>query len=608
MKISTALTLLISVLLTSTMCFGQKRQLVLAGKSMEQMNYVQAIDKYEKAAEKGHEFTQKELGYLADMHYSLGHFKESADFYGKLYQKDIRLASTAYKKYAHALFVLGNQIQANEVVNKARQEFPDQEILGFTSSAKSISNQGTSLLIKDTIPGYIIINEPRPGYRIGIDTQTLIDKVAIIDGSGKATSLFPKAKYHQGPSFISVSGDVLYLTASTHKGDKIEYANGSYAPLQIYQYAKQGDLWVNERKLPFSSDRYSTSSPSLSSDGKTMYFVSDQPGGYGQTDVYKSVLGADGLWGIAENLGPKINTPGKESHVFVNEQNLLFFSSDGHGGLSGLDVFAIDLNQPEGNIYRLDAPINSDYDDFGYFSRGLMGYVSSNRSSKLASYAFTMDKPMALQNNFKLNLSLADFGLAFNEPISIEIMDKEGALVWANEVMDSSLGQGRVESSELPKGSYQLSLKGAHIQTTELSFESNEASTLELEVALKGKYDNTSDIIQQWGYPMLTFDFDRHTTTLDRDMIQMLADRLSRAESIIIEGHSDQRGKAKYNQKLSQKRAEYIRDQLVEAGLSAESIKVIGLGERQLLVNCRSTICGVKEEQKNRRVEIKAQF
>jgi outer membrane protein OmpA-like peptidoglycan-associated protein len=91
-------------------------------------------------------------------------------------------------------------------------------------------------------------------------------------------------------------------------------------------------------------------------------------------------------------------------------------------------------------------------------------------------------------------------------------------------------------------------------------------------------------------------------------MIHMLADRLSRAESIIIEGHSDQRGKAKYNQKLSQKRAEYIRDQLVEAGLSAESIKVIGLGERQLLVNCRSTICGVKEEQKNRRVEIKAQF
>lgn len=608
MKISTALTLLISFLLTSTVCFGQKRQLVLAGKSMEQMNYVQAIENYEKAAEKGHEFTPKELGYLADMHYSLAHFKESADYYGTLYQKDIRLASTAYKKYAHALFVLGNDTQANEVINKAHQEFPDQEILSVTSSAKSISNQGTSLLIKDTIPGFILINEPMPGYRIGVDTQTLIDKVSIIDGSAKATSLFPKAKYHQGPSFISVSGDVLYLTASTHKGDKIEYANGSYAPLQIYQYTKQGDLWVNERKLPFSSDRYSTSSPSLSSDGRTMYFVSDQPGGYGQTDVYKSVLGDDGLWGKVENLGPKINTPGRESHVFVNEQNLLFFSSDGHGGLSGLDVFAIDLKQPEGNVYRLDAPINSDYDDFGYFSRGLLGYVSSNRSSKLASYAFTMDKPLALQSNFKLNLSLTDFGLAFNEPISIEITDKEGALVWANEVTDSSLGQGRIESSELPKGSYQLSLKGAHIQTTELSFESNEASTLELEVALKGKYDNTSDIIQQWGYPMLTFDFDRHTTSLDQEMIQILADRLSSARSITIEGHSDQRGKAKYNQKLSYKRAEYIRDQLVEAGLPAESIKVIGLGERQLLVNCRSSRCMNIDEQKNRRVEIKAQF
>ena len=595
-------------LLITSMTLAQKRQLSVANRFMKQKDYVQSINYFEKASEKGHEYTPGELENLADMHYSLAHFKESADYYGTLYQKDIRLASTTYKKYAHALFLLGNDTQANEVINKARQVFPDQEILSVTSSAKSISNQGTSLLIKDTIPGFILINEPMPGYRIGVDTQTLIDKVSIIDGSAKATSLFPKAKYHQGPSFISVSGDVLYLTASTHKGDKIEYANGSYAPLQIYQYTKQGDLWVNERKLPFSSDRYSTSSPSLSSDGRTMYFVSDQPGGYGQTDVYKSVLGDDGLWGKVENLGPKINTPGRESHVFVNEQNLLFFSSDGHGGLSGLDVFAIDLKQPEGNVYRLDAPINSDYDDFGYFSRGLLGYVSSNRSSKLASYAFTMDKPLALQSNFKLNLSLTDFGLAFNEPISIEITDKEGVLVWANEVTDSSLGQGRIESSELPKGSYQLSLKGAHIQTTELSFESNEASTLELEVALKGKYDNTSDIIQQWGYPMLTFDFDRHTTSLDRDMIQMLADRLSSAGSITIEGHSDQRGKAKYNQKLSYKRAEYIRDQLVEAGLPAESIKVIGLGERQLLVNCRSSRCMNIDEQKNRRVEIKAQF
>ena len=98
MKISTALTLLISFFLTSTVCFGQKRQLVLAGKSMEQMNYVQAIENYEKAAEKGHEFTPKELGYLADMHYSLAHFKESTDYYGTLYQKDIRLARSAYKK------------------------------------------------------------------------------------------------------------------------------------------------------------------------------------------------------------------------------------------------------------------------------------------------------------------------------------------------------------------------------------------------------------------------------------------------------------------------------------------------------------------------------
>lgn len=601
MKQSRKFILVYFFLLSSSLTLAQKRQIVLANKSMAQMDYVESIAYFKKASEKGHAYTARELENLAHMHYSLAQYKESANYFNELIQKGVKTTLTYYKEYIHALTVLDNKVGLIEVLQIAKDHYPEV-VFEQTNSNKLIEG----FKFKDTIAGYILLRQVNQNL-YGVDVQDKTDKISLLGVKG-SVGVFEEATYNQGSISSSKSGDTLYVTANLHKGNKTIFVNDRYSPLQIYQYTKKDGLWINENRLSINSDRYSTSSPALSLDGKTLYFVSDQPSSIGETDIYKSVLSENGLWGKAENLGPRINTAGKESHVFVNEQNIMFFSSDGHGGQQGLDVYAIDLNKPDSEIYRLDAPVNSAFDDFGYFSSGLLGYVSSNRSSTLASYAFTMDKPLALQSNFKLNLSLTDFGLAFNEPISLEITDKEGALVWANEVTNNSLAQGRIESSELPKGSYQLSLKGAHIQTTELSFESNEASTLELEVALKGKYDNTSDIIQQWGYPMLTFDFDRYTTTVDQEMIQMLADRLSIAKSITIEGHSDQRGKAKYNQKLSFKRAEYIRDQLVEAGLPAESIKVIGLGERQLLVNCRLSICRNIEEQKNRRVEIKAQF
>ena len=135
--------------------------------------------------------------------------------------------------------------------------------------------------------------------------------------------------------------------------------------------------------LPFTSDNFSTAHPALSFDEKTLYFASDMPGTLGQSDLFKVQIHKDGTFGKPENLGNKINTEGRETFPFVNEKEL-YFASDGHLGLGGLDVFVakIDENGSFGMIKNIGSPLNSSKDDFGFFmnSETRTGYFTSNRN------------------------------------------------------------------------------------------------------------------------------------------------------------------------------------------------------------------------------------
>ncbi len=187
---------------------------------------------------------------------------------------------------------------------------------------------------------------------------------------------------HEGTVTFSKDHSVMYFTRDNYfKGRKGKDEEG-VIKLKIFEARWKGDKWADIKELPFNNDMFSCGHPALSADGQALYFVSDMPGGYGETDIYVSYKTGDS-WGSPENLGPEINTEGREMFPFLAEDGTLYFASDALPGLGGLDIFSSKNMEgvwtpPENLRY----PINTNADDFGYIIDGENeeGYFSSNRA------------------------------------------------------------------------------------------------------------------------------------------------------------------------------------------------------------------------------------
>jgi outer membrane protein OmpA-like peptidoglycan-associated protein len=203
-------------------------------------------------------------------------------------------------------------------------------------------------------------------------------------------------KYHEGPVSFNKAGDFMVFTRNNYKNK----SQDGVVKLQLFSSEFQNGRWQKEVSLPFNNSEYSVAHSSLTADGSTMYFASDMPGGYGGVDLYKTNRTPDGQWGKVENLGSKINTEGNEMFPFIHDdENMLFFSSNGHLGIGGLDVFVVKVKESEfGNVQNLGVPINGMKDDFSFVmdSKSQNGFFSSNREGGLGNddiYSFVLSKP-----------------------------------------------------------------------------------------------------------------------------------------------------------------------------------------------------------------------
>lgn len=203
-------------------------------------------------------------------------------------------------------------------------------------------------------------------------------------------------KYHEGPASYSKAGDVAFYTIDNYKST----STSGIRNLELFESTFRDNKWSPLAAFPLNNKEYSVGHPALSADGKVLYFASDMPGGKGGVDLYKCERGADGKWGKAENLGDNINTEGNESFPFIHESGMLFFSSDGHPGLGGLDVFASRLSNGKfGKIKNLGAPVNGSKDDFSFVmnEKQSKGYFASNREGGKGDddiYAYDVIKPL----------------------------------------------------------------------------------------------------------------------------------------------------------------------------------------------------------------------
>ncbi|TXB64885.1 OmpA family protein [Phaeodactylibacter luteus] len=234
------------------------------------------------------------------------------------------------------------------------------------------------------------------------------------EGGLKEAALFsivPGSPGDEGTAAFNAAGDEVFYTRTrfvkAKRGQEaargLEIASGRLLP--------QGD-WSSVETLPFSSDEYSVAHPAVSADGSRLYFSSDRPGGFGGKDIYLSVR-AGAKWAEPVNLGPQVNTAGDELYPCLAEDGALFFASDGHIGLGGLDLF--EVNEGDNGLWErpanLGAPFNSSADDFGltWMPSAQEGYFSSNRDGGAGGddiYHFRMSGKLAVIDVLDLSTGL----------------------------------------------------------------------------------------------------------------------------------------------------------------------------------------------------------
>jgi outer membrane protein OmpA-like peptidoglycan-associated protein len=445
-------------------------------------------------------------------------------------------------------------------------------------------------------------------------------------------------KMHDGPASFNADGTKMAFTTNNQK-DK---SKDKIVELQIFTANMENGKWTKPVAFPHNNTAYSTGQPHLSTDGKTMYFTSDMPGGFGGTDIYVSTLIGSNDWSKPRNLGSKINTESDEMFPFYEEQKgQLFFASNGHFGLGGMDIFsAFKTNEQFGEPTNMGTPFNSLENDFAFIlnPNTYAGYLSSNRSNGKGStdiysfsyfnepvfekliVGFTMDtKGLILPHTFIL--------LKDNAATSIDstFSDDKGAYFFRVDKDNSFILVGKKE--DFKDGHVVASTYGnlketkvdvmlEHENIVEKIVENivvevitrQDVKDKETEKELsKGKGERDPNFKLKTIY----YDFDKALFTknsiVELNRVVKFMNDFPNVE-VEIASYTDCRGSRTYNEKLSQNRShasiEYVQKRITRP----ERIYGSGYGESKLLNNCACedevvSDCSEAEHQVNRRTE-----
>ncbi|MFE3871704.1 OmpA family protein, partial [Flavobacterium sp. ZS1P70] len=383
--------------------------------------------------------------------------------------------------------------------------------------------------------------------------------------------------------------------------------------IKIYKASLVNDKWSNVTELPFDSNNYSTAHPALSPDGKTLYFASDMPGTLGQSDLFKVTINEDGSFGTPLNLGNKINTEGRETFPFVNYENEIYFASDGHPGLGGLDIFMSKINE-DGTfspIQNVGADVNSPKDDFAYLidTKSRRGFFSSNRDGGQGYddiYKFLETKRLICEQllygeitdlvtkellpDAKISLYDSQFNL-----LNTTISDEKGNYTFKVECRKTY--NIRAEKPE-------YTTKEEKITIAETNGKTYFPITLE---KAKCKVTIGDDLGKCFGIKMIYFDFDKSNIRQEAALdLEKILDVLNQNPTmkLDIRSHTDSRGTFKYNEALSQRRVTSTIGWLIKNGVDLNRLTGRGYGENQLVNNCSDGVkCTEEEHQLNRRSE-----
>lgn len=391
----------ILILLISFSGFAQTAEIKKGNKLFAQRAYVDAADAYEKVADKD----QKVLQNLGDAYFYTNQMQNAADVYQTLFLRYSEEVEPEYEfRFAHALMGANRTEEADEMFSayygedydfeEFRRELDttvshvyttNQVMNNAASSDFGISYYGDQVTFASTR------NQERPIYPWN-KKPTLDLYTADIDDEGNLSGivLFPgdiNTDDHESSATFSQDGMTMFFDRTNDKRVKNEEGT-KVAHISIYRAENVDGNWTNIEAVPFSSEEYSVEHPSLSADGSKLYFASDMPGSEGSFDIYVVDVNEDGTFGVPQNLGPDVNTPHREQFPFISEDDVLYFSSDGHRGYGNLDIYSTEGDFTEVN--NLGTSVNSAHDDFAFIIREGQdeGWFASNRRGTDNLYSF----------------------------------------------------------------------------------------------------------------------------------------------------------------------------------------------------------------------------
>ena len=402
-------------------------------------------------------------------------------------------------------------------------------------------------------------------------------------------------RYHDGPIAWCAKTGELFITQSNYVDP-----NANFNPLRTNQInlriviaGKEGGAWAVKEEFVHNSKSYSVGHPAISVTGDTLIFASDMPGGFGATDLYMSIR-KNGVWENPVNLGEQFNTTGKEEFPFLTEGGYLLFASNGREGLGGLDLYYTKLLNPQ--INHFGAPINSNMDDFSAAFPPTVeyAYMSSNRPGMGSDdiYKITYRRYM----EYLLELSVLD--AKTKRPInnaSVKFKDGESKTTGTDGKVSRMIE--REKEYGLTVTAFGYTDESKVVKSGNLKAGSVVRDTVWMNMIVKKaiKLEN------------IYYDFDKWNILpeSETELNKLVAFMQENPEvKVELASHTDCRGSNRYNQKLSEKRAQSAVDYIVSKGVSPDRITAKGYGEERLVNQCKNGVACTKAEHRlNRRTE-----
>lgn len=423
-----------------------------------------------------------------------------------------------------------------------------------------------------------------------------------------------KRSLHQHISFYDAKTGFIYVTRNAEKANK-----NKEKVLQVFAM-KQNIFTKKWKEVPFqlNNSDFSVADLVLSPDGSKAIFVSDMAGGYGKSDLYEApVISNDenGLKiGEAVNMGPKINTVLRDNFPRFSDSGDLYFSSEGHLGFGGLDVFTLDKNS--GMVINLGKPVNSNLDDFAALFHDKWGTISSNRTNNgshapkfndnLYFFRWTEDKDSTEPSVNEVLVSVFDKDSKLPIPqasIALDNLDDQDKAIQATTDAEGKfLFAGISKNAKVQLASHPCGYRYA----SSSKFSVNEKGQKTLDLFIE-KYKVGDELGELFDVKPIYYESNKFTLSqeskrdLDRVAI-VLQD--NKGLSVELGSHTDSKGSDETNLALSKNRAQAVYDYLVMRGVSKSRLTYQGYGEKKIKNRCKNGVnCSDAEHQKNRRTE-----